>query len=171
MDVRHAPGAREDCEVACYDCLMSYFNQGDHRLLDRHSIREFLMSCSRGTTSTSPQASSRAEQMQQLLNLSQSDLEREWLNFMDSNNCRLPSHAQNLIEECHTRPDYLYEEHNTVIYVDGPYHDYPERHKRDVDQQNCLEDAGYTVIRFGTQDDWEKMIQKYPSVFGTGSSI
>jgi very-short-patch-repair endonuclease len=169
-DVRHAPGAREDCEVACYDCLMSYFNQRDHRLLDRQSIREFLMSCSRGTTSTSPQASSRAEQMQQLRNLSQSDLEREWLDFMDSNNCRLPSHAQKLIEECHTRPDFLYDEHHTAIYVDGPYHKYPERQKRDIDQQNCLEDAGFTVIRFGILEDWDKIIHQYPSVFGTGSS-
>ena len=33
------PGAREDCEAACYDCLMSYGNQPDHRLLDRQAIR------------------------------------------------------------------------------------------------------------------------------------
>ena len=37
-DLRHAPGAREDCEAACYDCLLSYANQRDHRLLDRIAI-------------------------------------------------------------------------------------------------------------------------------------
>ncbi len=31
---RRAPRAREDCEAACYDCLMSYANQPDHQLLD-----------------------------------------------------------------------------------------------------------------------------------------
>ena len=30
-----APGAKEACEAACYDCLLSYGNQRDHRLLDR----------------------------------------------------------------------------------------------------------------------------------------
>ncbi len=45
-DQRHAPRAKEDCEAACYDCLMSYSNQMDHRLLDRQSIKEFLVQCS-----------------------------------------------------------------------------------------------------------------------------
>src|SRR5690606_26557499 len=34
-DQGHAPGRRDDCEAACYDCLLSYTNQPDHRLLDR----------------------------------------------------------------------------------------------------------------------------------------
>jgi hypothetical protein len=34
-DLKRAPGANEDCEAACYDCLLSYYNQRDHRLLDR----------------------------------------------------------------------------------------------------------------------------------------
>ena len=29
-DLHRAPGAREDCEAACYDCLLSYYNQIDH---------------------------------------------------------------------------------------------------------------------------------------------
>jgi hypothetical protein len=29
-----------------------------------------------------------------------------------------------------------------------------------------MEDAGYTVIRFGHQDDWLGIIHNYPSVFG-----
>src|SRR5690606_33918082 len=37
-----APQARERCEAACYDCLLSYYNQRDHGVLDRASIRDLL---------------------------------------------------------------------------------------------------------------------------------
>jgi superfamily I DNA/RNA helicase len=42
-DQRRAPSSREDCEAACYDCLMSYSNQREHDLLDRQKIRELLL--------------------------------------------------------------------------------------------------------------------------------
>ena len=42
-DLRRAPAAREDCEAACYDCLMSYSNQREHEMLDRQRIRELLL--------------------------------------------------------------------------------------------------------------------------------
>jgi hypothetical protein len=29
--------------AACYDCLLSYANQLDHRHLDRHLLRDFLL--------------------------------------------------------------------------------------------------------------------------------
>jgi len=53
-----------------------------------------------------------------------------------------------------------------VIYVDGPVHEYPERAERDKQQTDCLEDLGYTVIRFGHKDDWGGIISKFPHVFG-----
>jgi hypothetical protein len=37
------PGWAESCPAACYDCLLSYANQVDHRYLDRHSVRDFLL--------------------------------------------------------------------------------------------------------------------------------
>ena len=165
-DLRHAPNAKEDCEAACYDCLMSYYNQMDHRHLDRQTIKEYLLQCSQSTSTSSPQTISRAEHYQHLLNLCQSDLEREWLTFIEKSNLRLPSHAQLLLETCHTRPDFFYEQEHAAIYVDGPHHQYPERQQRDQTQKDCMEDTGYTVIRFDLLESWDKVIEKYPSVFG-----
>jgi hypothetical protein len=68
-DLRHAPNAKEDCEAACYDCLMSYYNQMDHRLLDRQSIKDILMELATSTALVSPQVISRAEHLQRLRNL------------------------------------------------------------------------------------------------------
>ena len=36
-------GWAERCTAACYDCLLSYSNQLDHRLLDRHLISDYLL--------------------------------------------------------------------------------------------------------------------------------
>jgi very-short-patch-repair endonuclease len=72
-----------------------------------------------------------------------------------------------LVKECSTKPDFLYEGAGSVaIYVDGPVHDFPDRHKRDVEQTEAMEDRGYMVLRFSHSDDWDAIIDKYPSVFG-----
>ncbi|HPH95532.1 MAG TPA: DEAD/DEAH box helicase [Anaerolineaceae bacterium] len=168
-DQGKAPNAREDCEAACYDCLMSYYNQMDHRLLDRKGIKDFLMACSLAQVICSPKATGRAEHLAQLQRLCDSDLEREWLAFIEKGNYRLPSHAQLLLETCHTRPDFFYEKEHAAIYIDGPHHQYPERQQRDQAQTECMEDAGYTIIRFKVTDDWAQIIKKYPSIFGSGS--
>jgi ATP-dependent helicase YprA (DUF1998 family)/very-short-patch-repair endonuclease len=165
-DLHRAPRAREDCEAACYDCLMNYYNQRDHALLDRQAIRDFLMQLAQARVIVAPAGLARAEHLQRLLRLAGSELERQWLRYLDARGLALPSHAQPLIEVCSTRPDFLYADHHAAIYIDGPHHAYPERRARDQSQTECMEDRGYTVIRFGLEDDWEAVIAKFPYVFG-----
>ena len=35
-----------------------------------------------------------------------------------------------------------------------------------VDQAECLEDSGYSVIRFGYREDWETILQANRHIFG-----
>lgn len=168
-DKLHADGVDEDCEAACYNCLMSYYNQGEHRLLDRKAIFEVLTNLCGVVAKTSPSALSREEHLKRLHNLCQSDLEHEWLNFMEQRNLTLPSHAQKLVESCHTRPDFLYEKDCVAIYVDGPHHEFASRKERDTNQTECMEDIGYTVIRFDVKDDWEKIVKSKQGIFGVKS--
>ena len=86
--------------------------------------------------------------------------------YLEVNNYHLPSHGQYLIKNCHTCPDFFYEEHRVAVYIDGPIHDYPDRAQRDKGQAESMEDYGYNVIRFGYKDDWENIISKYPNIFG-----
>jgi very-short-patch-repair endonuclease len=165
-DRHRAAGMEEDCEAACYNCLMSYGNQRDHRLLERHLIRDWLLACHDAGVKTSPTGNPRAAHLQRLVNLSGSELERHWLRFLDGRSLSLPSAAQRFVESCKTRPDFVYEDAHAVIYVDAPPHDYPERHQRDADQTNCLEDCGWEVIRFHHEDDWQAIVDKHPHVFG-----
>ncbi len=168
-DNRKAPHAQEDCEAACYDCLMSYHNQRDHIILDRQVIRDLLLRLSQAKAISSPSEATRAEHLEELKRHSQSELERKWLAFLENHSLRLPTDAQKLIESCGTRPDFFYQNHQAAIYVDGPPHKHPERQKRDAQQNDCMEDSGYTVIRFPVEEDWDKIIQKYPSIFGQTS--
>jgi very-short-patch-repair endonuclease len=156
----------EPCEAACYDCLMSYQNQRYHSLLDRQLVRDVLLRLRTATVVASPVGTSRAEHLAGLLKLTDSTLEEKWLRLLEERNLNLPARAQVLIEECGTRPDFLYQAEQVVVYVDGPVHDFPERQARDAAQTAAMEDAGYTVIRFGHGDDWEEIVARYPYVFG-----
>ena len=59
-----------------------------------------------------------------------------------------------------------YAGHSTIVYIDGPHHEFPTRQARDEEQTSCVEDNGWSVIRFAAKDDWEAIIRRYPSIFG-----
>ncbi len=166
-DLRRALGAREDCEAACYDCLMSYVNQPDHRLLDRKLIKEVLAALARSRVEASPAALSREQHLERLLRKCQTELERRFLRFLDARNIELPSDAQVFVDVSRARPDFLYDGHQTAVFIDGPVHQYPDVAARDGQAARRLEDAGYTVIRFpGGEAEWREIVAKWPSVFG-----
>lgn len=170
-DRHRAPGAIEDCEAACYDCLMSYTNQPDHTLLDRALIRDYLIALAGSSAAASPSSSSRGEHLEELMNLSQSDLERRWLTTVHDGNFRLPDSAQRLVVGVGSRPDFIYDDARVVVYVDGPHHKYPERQARDHAFDDRLTLAGWTVLRFTADetDGWLGQIHDNPSTFGAGA--
>jgi very-short-patch-repair endonuclease len=166
-DLRFPKGSKEACEAACYDCVMSYGNQWDHELLDRHLVRDYLLAMSRGTLKVSSSAKSREDHLRDLIKQCESKLEKDWLGFLYTKNLRLPTRAQVFFKPCMTRPDFSYDDHQAVVYVDGPPHDFPERQNRDNVQNACMEDAGYQVIRFHHAENWEDVVKRFPSVFGS----
>lgn len=167
-DQHRAPRAQEDCEAACYDCLLSYSNQPDHQLLDRHLIREYLGLLAGAQVDSSPVAEARGEHLERLRGLCESELERDWLDLISTGGYRLPDQAQQLIEGARTRPDFIYTDDRVAIYVDGPHHEYPHRAARDRDAEDRLFDQGWSWIRFDLKDEWSKILKQYPGVFGQG---
>jgi very-short-patch-repair endonuclease len=168
-DLGHAEGAKEDCEAACYDCLLSYYNQRDHPLLNRHLIKNLLLRYADSNIIASPESVPRGEHYQNLYNLCESDLERKWLDYIEVNGYRIPTDAQAFIEPCHTRPDFIYEDEHVVIYVDGYHHLYSDRRQRDAHNTECLENLGFTVLRFGLLEAWEQIFSSNTYVFGKKS--
>jgi ATP-dependent helicase YprA (DUF1998 family) len=164
-DMHRAPGAKEDCEAACYDCLLSYSNQLDHRILDRHAIRDLLLKLSTADVQVSPGSLPRPQQVERLLALCDSDLERRFVRYLDENDLELPTAAQDAVDGLRAKPDFRFGV-ETVVFVDGPPHNYPDVEGRDEQVTRRLQDAGFHVIRVPHDADWDAIVDANPSVFG-----
>ena len=156
------PDGPEACEAVCYDCLMSYSNQLDHGILDRDRVVEFLAPFAKGA-----EFAPDAVDAQLTLN-AESSLERQFLEFLQTNGYRRPDRSQVFFEDAMTRPDFVYDDACAVVYVDGPHHDFPQRARRDTNQSTAMSSLGYRVIRFAHHDDWQQVAAAHPAVFGPG---
>ena len=154
------------CGKACYQCLLDYSNQPDHKDLDRYLIRDLLADLSRSECRPAGGMGSRAERMAALRKRCDSQLEKRWLDLVDRFILRPPSDAQFLIESCSTKPDFYYREHNAAIYIDGPPHDEPDQIRKDEGITEALMEMGYIVIRFHHKADWNEIVRRHPDIFG-----
>jgi very-short-patch-repair endonuclease len=164
-----------DCEAGCYRCLLSYYNQMEHELIDRKDsegkLKNLLVSLITASLKTSAEGKSHQEQAEHLEQLSGSSLEKAFLAYLKNKGHHLPEDAQVNIEKYKTRPDYVYRSHNAAIYIDGPHHEMPNQQKIDSDITKRLQDAGLTVIRLPKeQSTWPTIIAKYPDIFGAAQS-
>lgn len=167
-DLQHAPGARERCEKGCYDCLLSYSNQYEHAHIDRHTVVDLLRELLRATVTAGAGGRERTEQREWLNRLSDSGLERRFVECLDENGFRLPDDAQQTVEG--TRPDFIYTVDGSpvAVFIDGPHHDDAHQQGRDEQAATRLENAGWTVVRIGYDDDWPTVLRQHSWIFGPG---
>jgi len=162
-----------DCEAGCYRCLLSYYNQMDHILVDRRApeLLTLLQALTKAHIVNSTESRSHSEHYDHLQQLSGSSLEQAFLKYLKKFGHHLPDDAQVTIEKLQTRPDFVYRNHNAVIYIDGPHHEFPQQQKIDAELTTKLEDFGLTVIRFNKeQSTWPSRIAQYPDIFGAAQS-
>ena len=159
------------CAAACYDCLLEYGNQPDHRHIDREHVLGFLQELAQATTEVSGSRRSRVDHLDELMRLCDSDLERRWLRRVHEAQLRLPNNGQYLISACSVRPDFFYSDANTAVFIDGPVHDEPDQKASDDACTNRLIGAGYLVIRFHHAADWNEIFDQYSDVFGQRKGV
>ena len=165
-DERRARNATEDCELACYDCLLSYGNQRDHRMLDRTGIRDLLRALAGATTTLTGGAVEADDHAAFLRKRCDSGLEREWVEVLVAQRRRLPDEPQKLIAAAQARPDFVYSKHQLAVFVDGPIHDEVDKQQADRDVDARLAELGWEVVRFPRGADWTEILDRYPGVFG-----
>lgn len=169
QDLEHAPGVVERCEQGCYDCLLSYENQAEHGLIDRHSAKDLLMELSKTEVISGGGGASRDEQLSALLSQCDSELERDLLRWLMKEGLRLPDAAQVGVAQARARPDFAYymQTGSVAIFVDGPVHDGSSRQEKDTRAQAALEGLGWDVVRFGwDRSVWPDVVNRRPNVFG-----
>ncbi len=140
----------------------------EHKRLDRHTVREVLLDLARSTARAGAGPRTREQLRDDLLDRCESNLERTFVHFLYSGGYKLPDRAQPLLPDYGTRPDFYYDEGQVCVYVDGPFHLYEERHKRDVAITSSLTDGGYGVVRVTKEEDWPQQIATHGWVFGGG---
>jgi very-short-patch-repair endonuclease len=156
--------------LGCYECLLTYGNQLNHALVDRHLARDLLLRIAGGQARTTGQGESRTEQLTRLTGQSDTALEAKFITWLKKRGLRLPDEAQTLVTEALARPDFVYRLSgaNVAVFVDGPVHQYAAVAERDSEAQDRLFDAGWEVVRFAHDDDWSAIAARHQSYFGSG---
>ncbi|WP_324192337.1 protein kinase domain-containing protein [Nocardia puris] len=165
------PHPQRPCARGCYDCLLTYGNQAHHGAIDRHVIRDLLLSFARATTLSTGRGESRTEQLARLSAQSDTQLERRLITWLKEHSLRLPDEAQTLVPEAVARPDFIYRLPgvNVAVFVDGPVHEHDKIAERDQQAEDRLLDHGWDVVRFPHDGDWGAITSEFQRYFGTGS--
>lgn len=157
LDICHFKEPKESCVQACYECLLSYRNQFDHALINRHLIKPWLDQLLESTINCQVKGMSRDQQYQALLQQtdSNSEFERVVLQEIYQRGYKLPDAAQELILEANCKPDFVYKEDGIALFCDGSIHDSPDQRKLDqVDRDNLKYNTAYTVLTLRHDEDW-----------------
>lgn len=164
-DLQYSPTSKEECDTACYDCLLSYFNQKDHYLVDRHLLVDLFQIWLDGTLHISPREISRGELYHQLLKKCDSELEKKWLKMIFDNGWNLPTEGQFSLPGVYVEMDFAIPDQQIAIFIDGPPHDQEHIKKQDQEKEEQLELLGWMVLRFRYDADWDTIFEKYKSIF------
>jgi hypothetical protein len=160
LDICHFLEPKDTCVQACYECLLSYRNQLDHPLINRHLIKPLLDELQTSTVEISD--INRSEKYQKLLSQTDpnSDFEREVLQAIYEQGYKLPDAAQLLIPEANCKPDFVYKEEAIALFCDGSVHDNPEQKKQDkIQRDNLRYNASYQVITLRYDENWREKLE------------
>ena len=163
-DLGNAEDARERCEKACYDCLLSYGNQSDHSAIDRHVIRDLLMRLAAATTAPTVTEQPRGDRAGDLRAQCESQLQRDFIDLLIQHEFALPDGVREPVTAAQIRPDFAFQVDGSAlaVFVED---DAPE----DADEvEEKLNDAGWTVLRLRPGQDWLNSVREHSYVFGEG---
>jgi len=142
------------CEAGCYQCLLSYFNQPDHELIDRRNPEMLRFLCALSNASVT------GTSLLQAPRLNDADPLNEWLATLERLGLRKPDKLRIPINGGAVTADALYSSTRALVFLNPPT---PEA-------KSYAADRGHTVIVF-PQDplQWKTVFAEHSAVFGNSS--
>jgi ATP-dependent helicase YprA (DUF1998 family) len=148
------------CKKACYECLLSFYNQREHHLLDRKLVLPWLGSLR--MIEVIPLHVQDQGQLDSLFAACESNLEERVLDAMIERNLRLPDEAQKVIYDDEgvpiVRADFFYEP-KLVIFVDGPPHQRDDVWDSDQRKRRQLKAKGFRPLII-TEENWDQALDE-----------
>jgi very-short-patch-repair endonuclease len=165
------------CEAGCYRCLLSYYNQPDHELIDRQDkdagglLLDVLCRLTQASISQGTQGRGPVEHDAQLVRTAGSSLEQAWLDHVNAHGYRKPDRGQHTIAAAGCCADFFYDELNLAVFVDGPHHDTEAQQAKDAAIDCRLDELGFLVVRFPKdRSSWPSIFERNADLFGPGKS-
>lgn len=148
LEVLHYDSAgtnlNDACASACYDCLLDYFNQREHRLLDRTQVVDLLV----WLRSAEPQATD-VDKWQEWIDACAgpgADNEKKFLGKLRDAGLPLPSRGHYGLPETGTPiAEMDYQVGRVHVLVDGSVHHNTWVAEVDADKRRRLRLGGYTI--------------------------
>jgi len=147
------------CEAGCYQCLLSYYNQPDHEIIDRRNAAtlSFLVSLANGTVETFhlelPPSKNATDESP--------DSITQWLTEITRLGLRQPDKLAVPINGAQATADASYQAARALIFLSPPA----------AETIAYAHDRGFTVIVFPPDiADWPAIFAAHPALFGTPSS-
>ncbi|WP_030674142.1 protein kinase domain-containing protein [Streptomyces cellulosae] len=189
------PTGDEKCARGCYACLLTYANQTHHRRLSRHAARPLLLSLAGARTEREDRGESRSERFRRLVpavdgartapdaagsapasasasaptpveaDLAALVTRGDLLGWLRAKGHRLPDEVDAFVDTAGARPDLVFrlDGASLAVFVDLPGH--PADSTRDVEAGYRLEEAGWDVVRFPTDADWDAIVDHNSGYF------
>jgi superfamily II DNA/RNA helicase len=155
-------------DPASYDDLLSYYNQRDHKVIDRFLIKEALdkLKICNTQLKTSAYNEDYDEQYKRLEKQrdTNSETEKKFLSFLYKNGLRLPDSAQQRVDGIYTQPDFFYAP-DVWVFCDGTPHDQEEIKKQDKAIRDAIKNRGEQVIVYYYKDKLEDLVHTRPDIF------
>lgn len=165
------------CEAGCYRCLLSYYNQPDHPLIDRQDkeakgqLQDVLCRLTSSNSVQGSQGRAPEQHSAELERMSSSSLEKAWLEHVEQHGYLKPDRAQHTIVVAGVNADFYYDDFNLAVFIDGPHHDAEGQSAKDQQVNQKLEDLGYIVVRFPKeQNQWPAIFASNADLFGAGKN-
>jgi hypothetical protein len=153
---------------ASYDDLLSYYNQRDHKVINRFIIRdalEKLMICGIEIQTNTGFRDYEEQHLAMLRNLDpNSSTERAFIKYLFDNGLRLPDAAQKRVEGIYCQPDFYYEP-RFWVFCDGSPHDDEAVKERDESQRQLIIARGDEVWVWHYREDLAARIAQRPDIF------